>query len=48
MKARNRFCTFVLFAVVALRADEVTNWNLVATNAAFAAGQAPPVQTRTY
>ncbi len=29
-------------------ADEVTNWNLVATNAALAAGQSPPLQTRTF
>ena len=48
MKLPNLFCTFILFGLVALRADEVTNWNLVATNAAFAAGQSPPVQTRTY
>ena len=29
-------------------ADEVTNWNSVAASAAFAAGQAPPLQTRTF
>lgn len=29
-------------------ADEVTNWNQVATGAASAAGQAPPLQTRTF
>lgn len=48
MKFRNRFCAFIMFGVVALHADEVTKWNLVATNAALAAGQIPPVQTRTY
>src|SRR6185436_19142466 len=48
MKRRNLFCTFLVFGLVALRADEVTNWNLIATNAALAAGQSPPVQTRTY
>jgi hypothetical protein len=48
MKLRNLFCTFILFGPVALRADEVTNWNLVATTVAFAAGQNPPLQTRTY
>jgi hypothetical protein len=37
-----------MFGVVALRADDVTKWNLVATSAALAAGQPPPVQTRTY
>jgi hypothetical protein len=39
---------FLILGLVALRADEVTNWNLVATNAALAAGQSPPLQTRTY
>jgi PAP2 superfamily protein len=48
MKPRNMFCTFIILGLVALRADEVTNWNLVATNAALAAGQSPPLQTRTY
>ena len=48
MKPRNLFCALIMFGLVALRADEVTNWNLVATNAALAAGQSPPVQTRTY
>jgi len=48
MKPRNLFCAFIMFGLVALRADEVTNWNLVATNAALAAGQSPPLQTRTY
>src|SRR5262245_11965368 len=53
MKSRTLFCicTFImfgLFGIVGLQADEVTNWNLVATGAAFAAGQSPPVQTRTY
>jgi len=48
MKRRNLFCMSILFGLVALRADEVTNWNLVATNAALAAGQSPPLQTRTY
>src|SRR5581483_736128 len=48
MRFRNRFCTFIIFGVIALRADEVTKWNLVATNAALAAGQSPPLQTRTY
>jgi hypothetical protein len=48
MKLRNRFCTFLMFGVAVLRADEVTKWNLVATNAALAAGQSPPLQTRTY
>src|SRR5688572_10062332 len=48
MKARNTFCTLILLGLVALRADEVTSWNLVATNAAFAAAQGPPVQTRTF
>ena len=31
-----------------LRGDDVTKWNLVATNAALAASQSPPLQTRTY
>ena len=48
MKFRTPFCTFILFGLVVLRADEVTKWNLVATNAALAAGQSPPLQTRTY
>jgi hypothetical protein len=48
MKLQNVFCAFVLFGLAALRGDEVTNWNMVATNAAFAAGQNPPLQTRTY
>jgi PAP2 superfamily len=48
MKAQNLFCTLIVFGLVVLRADDVTKWNLVATNAAFAAGQGPPVQTRTY
>jgi hypothetical protein len=48
MKPRTLFCTFIVFGVVALRADDVTKWNLVATNAALAAGQSPPGQTRTY
>jgi len=48
MKFLNRFCIFSLFGFVAVRADEVTKWNIVTTNAAFAAGQSPPVQTRTY
>jgi hypothetical protein len=47
MKLRNGFCTFIVFGLITLRADQVTSWNLVATSAAFAAGQAPPVQTRT-
>ena len=48
MKFRYRLCTFILFGAVALRGDDVTKWNLVATNAALAAGQSPPLQTRTY
>jgi hypothetical protein len=48
MKTPTLFCTFMLLGLVALRADEVTKWNLVATSAAFAAGQNPPLQTRTY
>lgn len=48
MKLRYQFCMFIVFGVAALRADDVTKWNLVATNAALAAGQSPPVQTRTY
>ncbi len=48
MKARNLFCTFIVLGLVAVRADEVTSWNLVATNAGLAAGQSPPLQTRTY
>lgn len=47
MKLRNRFGTFIAFGLITLRADQVTNWNLVATSGAFDAGQAPPVQTRT-
>ena len=27
MKPPNLFCTFILFGLVALRADEVTYWN---------------------
>lgn len=37
---------FILFGVVC--GEDVTKWNLVATNAASAAGQSPPLQTRTY
>jgi hypothetical protein len=48
MKFRYRLCTFILFGAIVLRADDVTKWNLVATNAALAAGQSPPLQTRTY
>jgi len=47
VKLRNRFGTFIAFGLITLRADQVTNWNLVATTGAFDAGQAPPVQTRT-
>ena len=48
MKFQYRLCTFILFGAVVLRADDVTKWNLVATNAALAASQSPPLQTRTY
>jgi hypothetical protein len=47
VKLRNLFCTFIVFGLVTLRADQVTSWNLIATGAALAAGQTPPVQTRT-
>lgn len=46
MRLRNGLCTFILSGLISLQADEVTRWNLVATSASFAAGQAPPVQTR--
>lgn len=48
MKPQKLFCALVVFGIAGVRADDVTDWNLVATNAAFAAGQSPPVQTRTY
>lgn len=48
MKFSSLFCTFIIFGLAVLRADEVTSWNLVATNTALAAGQSPPLQTRTY
>ena len=48
MKLRNGLCTFIIFGVAALHADEVTNWNLVATSAGLAAGQNGIMQTRTY
>jgi hypothetical protein len=41
MKLRKFFGTFVLLGLAELRADEVTKWNLIATTAAFAAGQNP-------
>ena len=48
MKPRDLLSTFILCGLVALRADEVTSRNLVATSAAFPAGQSPPLKTRTY
>lgn len=48
MRLRNLLCMFIVFGAVLLRADEVTKWNLAATNAALAANQSPPLQTRTY
>ncbi|MDX1984771.1 MAG: vanadium-dependent haloperoxidase [Bryobacteraceae bacterium] len=47
MKLQNWLFTFIVLGLTTLRADQVTNWNVVAMGAALAAGQAPPVQTRT-
>lgn len=47
MKPLSRFWTCIILGVASLRADDVTDWNLVAANAALAAGQPPPLQTRT-
>ncbi len=38
----------IVFGLEAPSAGEVTAWRLSATNAALAARQSPPVQTRTY
>lgn len=47
MQPLNRFWTCILLGAAALRADDVTDWNLLTANAALAAGQPPPMQTRT-
>jgi hypothetical protein len=48
MSSRFYLCLLLAASAGATRADEVTNWNRVATSAAAAGGQNGIVQTRTY
>ena len=48
MNLLSKVSALIVLGLKAPGADEVTAWNLAATNAALAAGQSPPVQTRTY